>query len=709
MSNPYYTATGNPGTGSTGLSALMRAEFTAISAAFDLLPSYSGNAGLAVVVNAGGSGLTLTTGQLALAGNFTTTGLFNTVFAQSASITITLPSVAGTLATLAGTESLSNKTLVAPALGTPISGVMTNVTGTAAGLTAGNATTAVNQSGGTVSATMLAASGAVSGQGFIDRLASPGPIGNTAASTGAFTTLAASSTVSGTGFTAWAASPPPIGGTAAAAGAFTSLSASGTVSGTGFSTYLASPPAIGGSAPAAGAFTALSASGTVSGAGFSTYLASPPAIGGVAPAAGSFTTLSASSTATAPTAAPGTNTTQIGSTAFVTAAVLVETNRATTAEALLAPKANPTLSGTVVAPTINAGAATALVLQSNSTTALTISTTQNASLVGNLAMASSFMRNRLNNGAMQVDQWNAGASGTAITVYAVDRWFYGATQSTKGTWGQNLNSVTTAAGFPNYLGFQSSSAYSVLAGDSFQFQQNIEGYNFADLGFGTASAQTVTLSFSVYSSLTGTFGGALKNYAGTRSYPFTYSINAANTWTSISVTIPGDTSGTWVGSTNGGAAKVIFGLGAGSTYSGTAGAWGSVSYNSATGAVSVVGTLNATFYVTGVQLEPGSVATPFERRPINEVLAQCQRYFYSATNGYGGTYAASAGLWRNGRVIFPTQMRTAPTLAATGIVYTNASGLTFEYITVNGAGQILTAATGGAILVNFNYTASAEL
>ena len=389
--------------------------------------------------------------------------------------------------------------------------------------------------------------------------------------------------------------------------------------------------------------------------------------------------------------------------------MLVETNRATTAEALLAPKANPTLSGTVVAPTINAGAATALVLQSNSTTALTISTTQNASLVGNLAMASSFMRNRLNNGAMQVDQWNAGASGTAITVYAVDRWFYGATQSTKGTWGQNLNSVTTAAGFPNYLGFQSSSAYSVLAGDSFQFQQNIEGYNFADLGFGTASAQTVTLSFSVYSSLTGTFGGALKNYAGTRSYPFTYSINAANTWTSISVTIPGDTSGTWVGSTNGGAAKVIFGLGAGSTYSGTAGAWGSVSYNSATGAVSVVGTLNATFYVTGVQLEPGSVATPFERRPINEVLAQCQRYFYSATNGYGGTYAASAGLWRNGRVIFPTQMRTAPTLAATGIVYTNASGLTFEYITVNGAGQILTAATGGAILVNFNYTASAEL
>ena len=201
----------------------------------------------------------------------------------------------------------------------------------------------------------------------------------------------------------------------------------------------------------------------------------------------------------------------------------------------------------------------------------------------------------------------------------------------------------------------------------------------------------------------------LRNYANTRSYPFTYSINTANTWTSISVTIPGDTSGTWGGSNNAGAALLIFGLGEGSNNSGTAGAWASTNYASATGAVSVVGTLNATFYVTGVQLEPGSVATPFERRPISEVLAQCQRYFYSATNGYGGAYATGAGAFRTGTVSFPTQMRATPTLAATGISYSsNASGLTLEFSTVNGAGHYLTSSTSGGLYVSFSYTASAE-
>ena len=341
---------------------------------------------------------------------------------------------------------------------------------------------------------------------------------------------------------------------------------------------------------------------------------------------------------------------------------------------------------------------------------LVTDTLGNVSTPGTVVMSSSYIRNRLINGAMQVDQRNAGASLTTTNVYAVERWIYYGSQSSKGTWGQNLNSVTTAAGFPDYLGFQSSSAYSVAAGDVFRFQQPIEGYNFADLGFGTASAQTVTISFRVYSSLTGTFGGSLKNYAGTRSYPFTYSINTANTWTSISVTIPGDTGGTWVGSTNGGAASVNFGIGMSSTYSGTSGAWSSADYNSATGAVSVVGTLNATFYVTGVQLEPGSIATPFERRPISEVLAQCQRYRYHTTNGYGGAYATGAGNFRTGTVIFPTQMRAAPAIYPSSISYSgNASGLTLELITVNGAGYYLTSSTSGAISVNFNYVATAEL
>ena len=159
----------------------------------------------------------------------------------------------------------------------------------------------------------------------------------------------------------------------------------------------------------------------------------------------------------------------------------------------------------------------------------------------------------------------------------------------------------------------------------------------ADLAWGTASAKSVTLSFQVYSSLTGTFGGAVFNYNGSRSYPFSYTISSANTWTSISVTIAGDTTGTWFqsGSPNAVALNVCFSLGAGSTLSGTAGTWAGAFYVSATGATSVVGTNGATFYITGVQLEAGSVATPFERRLYPQELAFCQRYY--ETNFPSGT------------------------------------------------------------------------
>jgi hypothetical protein len=281
-----------------------------------------------------------------------------------------------------------------------------------------------------------------------------------------------------------------------------------------------------------------------------------------------------------------------------------------------------------------------------------------------------FRRNRIINGAMQVDQRNSGASFTPGSgQFLVDRWAFAATQTSKFTIGQNLNSATTIVGYPNYLGCQSSSAYTILAGDIFSIYHPIEGFNFADLGFGTASAQTVTFSFIVYSSLTGTFGGTLKNFAATRSYPFSYLIPTANTWTFVSVTIAGDTSGTWVGSTNAGSAIVQFGLGVGSTYSGTAGAWSSSNLVSATGAVSVVGTNGATFYVTGVQLEAGSVATPFERLPIGEMLMLCQRYcnvFPGPSAGQFGPVGSLYGTTAGATFFkFPVTMRTAPTLSGT--------------------------------------------
>jgi hypothetical protein len=238
-------------------------------------------------------------------------------------------------------------------------------------------------------------------------------------------------------------------------------------------------------------------------------------------------------------------------------------------------------------------------------------------------------KNRIINSAMVIDQRNAGASFTPTDQsYSLDRWKCRLSQASKYTVQQNAGSVTPPAGFKNYLGVTSSSAYSIGASDYFAITQIIEGYNVADLDYGTANAATITFSFWVRSSLTGTFGGALMNSAENRSYPFTYTINSANTWEKETITIAGDTSGTWL-TTNGIGLYVVFGIGVGSTYSGTAGAWAASStILSATGATSVVGTNGATFYVTGVQLEKGSTATSFDYRPYGTELALCQRYGY---------------------------------------------------------------------------------
>jgi hypothetical protein len=278
-------------------------------------------------------------------------------------------------------------------------------------------------------------------------------------------------------------------------------------------------------------------------------------------------------------------------------------------------------------------------------------------------------RNRIINGDCRIDQRNAGASGTA-SAYTVDRWQFNASLTTKGTWQQNAGSVTPPAGFTNYLGFTSNSAYTVGSSELFSFQQRIEGLNVADLAWGTANAQTVTLSFWVRSSLTGTFGGSLRNGAGDRSYPFTFTISSANTWEYETITIAGDTSGTWL-TTNGIGIIVTLSLGAGSTVSGTAGAWAAGNFVSATGATSVVGTNGATFYITGVQLERGSTATSFDYRPYGTELALCQRYAIvygrdQAYNEIGGTGWAYSSTKINTPVSMPVQMRTTPTVTTSG-------------------------------------------
>ena len=293
--------------------------------------------------------------------------------------------------------------------------------------------------------------------------------------------------------------------------------------------------------------------------------------------------------------------------------------------------------------------------------------TFNDSSVQDTAATGFGFKNRIINGSMVLDQRNAGASVTpADGAYTLDRWQYQASQASKFTVQQNAASVTPPAGFSNYLGATVASSVSVGSSDYFGVLQRIEGFNFADMAWGTASAKTITLSFWAYSSLTGTFGGSLRNSAQNRSYPFTYTISAANTWTQISVTIAGDTSGTWIGATSGIGLQVWFALGTGSTYSGTAGAWAGANYLSATGATSVVGTNGATFYITGVQLEKGSTATSFDYRPFGTELALCQRYFWKI----GGTAAyeqiamglVDASTQVSCIVSYPVTMRSAPTL-----------------------------------------------
>jgi hypothetical protein len=242
------------------------------------------------------------------------------------------------------------------------------------------------------------------------------------------------------------------------------------------------------------------------------------------------------------------------------------------------------------------------------------------------------------------------------------------------------------------------SAYSVGSGDYFQASQPIEGFNVADLGFGAAGASTVTISFWVRSSLTGTFGGCLKNGASNRSYPFTYTISSANTWEQKTVTIAGDTTGTWA-TDNSRGMQLVFSLGMGSTYSGTAGAWAGSNLGSATGATSVVGTNGATFYITGVQLEKGSTATSFDYRPYGTELQLCQRYYYKYLNNSGGqkylcmAQAQSSTSAFGGILQLPVPMRSTPSTAY------SAAG---DFGAYNGSGSALNFFTGWSITAQSN-------
>jgi hypothetical protein len=360
----------------------------------------------------------------------------------------------------------------------------------------------------------------------------------------------------------------------------------------------------------------------------------------------------------------------------------------------------------------------------------------NSDLQGISQGGNSCFKNRIINGGMVIDQRNAGAVVTLTSTFPVDRFYIIMSAAGKFTAQQNAGAVTPPSGFSNYLGTTSTSAYTAGASEIFGINHRVEGLNTADLGWGTASASAVTLSFWVRSSLTGTFGGAFYNSGNTRSYPFSYTISAANTWEQKTVTIAGDTSGTWL-ATNGVGLGINFSIGAGATVSGTSGAWAGATYWSATGATSVVGTNGATFYITGVQLEKGSTATSFDYRPYGTELALCQRYYEKSYNdgtaigtattvgvvGQSGLQGVTTTTEAGTYVTFKVTKRATPTISVwdgngnsnkldriqAGV--TNNYNSTFSGTANLGANGFVGFSGSGATCtsVQFHYAASSEL
>jgi hypothetical protein len=338
-------------------------------------------------------------------------------------------------------------------------------------------------------------------------------------------------------------------------------------------------------------------------------------------------------------------------------------------------------------------------------------------------------RNRIINGNMVIDQRNAGASISVSTdtgIYSVDRFKVAANGG--GVFSAQ-RSTTVPVGFTNSLLITVTTAdASIAAGDYYQVQQRIEGFNVADFGLGTASAINFTVSFWVRSSLTGTFGGSLYNSAANRSYPFTYVVSAANTWEQKTFTVAGDTSGTWTTDNTAGL-TLNFSLGAGSTYTDSAaGSWvGSLEFG-ASGQINPIATNGATFYITGVQLEAGSVATPFERRDYGRELIMCQRYCQNIRSAEGngsylrygyGEYTAATNLSLNINLFATMRITPALTTAAAGqyggfssgtisaasAVFIGADGSSPSVANVQATSSGLTAGRAAALLSN-NYQTS---
>ena len=360
-------------------------------------------------------------------------------------------------------------------------------------------------------------------------------------------------------------------------------------------------------------------------------------------------------------------------TAFTLSRSVVSVNdiQATVNNVVQVPNDAYTVSGTTITFTSAPSAGTNnIYVRYLSTTTQSITPSQNTVSYSTLnsdnqsKLGISF-KNRIINGAMLVSQRNGTTSVTASnSTYNLDRW---TVSSSTGSTVTVVQSTTAPAGFANSMLYTVTSGSATASNQYFGFRQYIEAYNTSDMNFGSANAVTFTVSFWVRSSLTGIYPVTLANATDTRLYPTSFTVNAANTWEQKTITVAGDTTGTWLGATNGIGMSLQIYPSLGTGFRGTANVWNASAIYGPTGLVDFVATTGNTFYLTGVQLEVGTQATTFDYRSYGTELALCQRYCFAfndstsagnASYGVGNVFNASN---INICGFFPISMRIAPT------------------------------------------------
>jgi hypothetical protein len=353
---------------------------------------------------------------------------------------------------------------------------------------------------------------------------------------------------------------------------------------------------------------------------------------------------------------------------------------------------------------------TKLTVNSSGATIPTISGTTSMSAITGLASINTGQianRNAVQNGAMMVDQKGGTTTLSGYSAAKPDR--FTAYKSNAGTQTVAQDSEAPAGFHKSLKATNTVVDSSIAAGDRAAIIYRMEGNDAARFAFGGSDAKTVTLSFYVRSSITGTHGGALGNGSDNRAYPFTYTISSADTWERKSITIAGDTTGTWATDTTR-SLQIVWGLGVGSTNSGTAGEWAAADYNSATGATTAfLTTLNATWYLTGVQLEEGSTATDFEHKSFLQEFTACSRYFQLVPQV--GLAYAGATTTVDTCCPFRTTMRAAPTMSAiAAVTVTNVTAADFAQSSANITGSISVGTSSAHLrLGNFSSLTTSDM